>query len=66
MLDRGLKPGAATATGATVSIDVVICTYNRAASLDAVLSTLSRQSPNVDVVWSVLVIDNASTDSTGT
>jgi glycosyltransferase involved in cell wall biosynthesis len=64
MLDRGLDRGLATATRAPVSIDVVICTYNHAASLDAVLSTLSRQSPAVDVAWSVLVIDNASTDST--
>jgi len=64
MLDRGSHPGPATATRATVSIDVIICTYNRAAGLDAVLLTLSRQSPAADVAWSVLVIDNASTDST--
>jgi glycosyltransferase involved in cell wall biosynthesis len=49
---------------ATVSIDVVICTYNRAAGLDAVLSALSKQSADVDVAWSVLVVDNGSTDST--
>jgi glycosyltransferase involved in cell wall biosynthesis len=47
-----------------VAIDVVICTYNRAGSLDAVLSALSQQSPAVDVAWSVLVVDNASSDST--
>jgi glycosyltransferase involved in cell wall biosynthesis len=49
---------------ANVSIDVVICTYNRAAGLDAVLSALSQQFPAVDVAWSVLVVDNASTDAT--
>ena len=47
-----------------VAIDVVICTYNRADGLDAVLSALSRQRPAADVTWSVLVVDNASTDST--
>jgi glycosyltransferase involved in cell wall biosynthesis len=64
MPDRGLNSGTATAMQAGVSIDVVICTYNRAASLDAVLSALSRQCPAVDVTWSVLVVDNASTDAT--
>jgi glycosyltransferase involved in cell wall biosynthesis len=64
MPHRDLDAGTATATRATVSIDVVICTYNRAAGLDAVLSALSGQSSAVDVAWSVLVIDNASTDST--
>jgi len=62
--DRGLNSHTATAMQATVSIDVVICTYNRAASLDWVLSALSRQSPGIDVAWSVLVVDNASTDAT--
>jgi glucosyl-dolichyl phosphate glucuronosyltransferase len=64
MLDRGLNSITATAMHANVSIDVVICTYNRAAGLDAVLSALSQQSPAVDVAWSVLVVDNASTDAT--
>jgi glucosyl-dolichyl phosphate glucuronosyltransferase len=49
---------------ATVGIDVVICTYNRAANLDAVLSALSAQRIDCGVVWSVLVVDNASTDRT--
>jgi glycosyltransferase involved in cell wall biosynthesis len=64
MLDRGLNSITATAMHANVSIDVVICTYNRAAGLDAVLSALSQQSPALDVAWSVLVVDNASTDVT--
>lgn len=52
-------------TGATaVAIDVVICTYNRAANLSAVLSTLSAQCVGCGVTWSVLVVDNGSSDST--
>jgi glucosyl-dolichyl phosphate glucuronosyltransferase len=59
-----LRIGAeATTTAEDVSIDVVICTYNRAANLDEVLSALSRQSAD-GVNWSVLVVDNASTDPT--
>jgi glycosyltransferase involved in cell wall biosynthesis len=57
-------PNPLTTAPATVAIDVVICTYNRAVSLDGVLSGLSRQRPLADVTWSVLVVDNASTDST--
>jgi len=54
----------AASAPAIVAIDVIICTYNRAAGLDAVLAALYRQSPTADVAWSVLVIDNGSTDST--
>src|SRR5215472_2650727 len=64
MPDAALNSGPATGMQAIISIDVVICTYNRAASLDAVLSALSLQCPTVDIDWSVLVIDNASTDFT--
>jgi len=64
MSNRGLNSITAPATRANVSIDVVICTYNRAAGLDGVLSALSQQSPAVDVAWSVLIVDNASTDAT--
>jgi glycosyltransferase involved in cell wall biosynthesis len=63
MPDRFSDADRATTLGA-VAIDVVICTYNRAEGLDAVLSALSRQRPAADVTWSVLVVDNASTDST--
>jgi glycosyltransferase involved in cell wall biosynthesis len=64
MPDRALNSITATAMHLIVSIDIVICTYNRAAGLDTVLSALSQQSPAVDVGWSVLVVDNASTDAT--
>ena len=47
-----------------IEIDVVICTYNRAASLDAVLATLARQSCGDLLEWRVLVVDNASIDAT--
>lgn len=42
----------------------MICTYNRAASLDAVLGNLARQVDGGTVAWHVVVIDNASTDRT--
>jgi len=46
-------------------IDVVICTYNRALLLDRALAALARQQNTEDVAWSVLVVDNNSTDATG-
>jgi glycosyltransferase involved in cell wall biosynthesis len=49
---------------AVVAIDIVICTYNRASSLDGVLSALSAQRVGRGVSWSVLVVDNGSTDLT--
>jgi glycosyltransferase involved in cell wall biosynthesis len=45
-------------------IDVVICTYNRAPLLDRVLAALARQQNAEGVAWSVLVVDNNSTDGT--
>lgn len=45
------------------AIDVVICTYNRAACLDAVLFNLALQSADRSL-WRVLVVDNASADAT--
>jgi glycosyltransferase involved in cell wall biosynthesis len=64
MLQRSSNSNAASETQATLAIDIVICTYNRAAGVDTVLSALSRQYPATDVAWSVVVIDNASTDAT--
>jgi glycosyltransferase involved in cell wall biosynthesis len=46
------------------AVDIVICTYNHASCLDAVLVNLSRQSCGARVRWRVLVVDNASTDAT--
>lgn len=47
-----------------VSIDLVICTYNNAALLDATLEAVSRQLVPRDVEWQVLVVDNNCTDET--
>jgi glycosyltransferase involved in cell wall biosynthesis len=58
-----MNPTTATET-TTVAIDVVICTYNRASNLDDVLAALSAQRVDRDAEWSVLVVDNASTDGT--
>jgi hypothetical protein len=44
--------GIAAATAPIVNIDIVICTYNRAANLDEVLSALSAQRVGSDVIWS--------------
>jgi glycosyltransferase involved in cell wall biosynthesis len=59
-----LKTDPATATRATVAIEVIICTYNRAANLQDVLAGLSVQRVDQGIEWSVLVVDNASTDRT--
>jgi glucosyl-dolichyl phosphate glucuronosyltransferase len=47
-----------------IAIDIVICTYNRARQLDAVLANLAKQCCGEQITWRVLVIDNASTDTT--
>ncbi|MET0622030.1 MAG: glycosyltransferase [Pyrinomonadaceae bacterium] len=47
-----------------VSIDLVICTYNNAALLDATLDAVSRQRVPEGVDWQVLVVDNNCTDGT--
>jgi glycosyltransferase involved in cell wall biosynthesis len=44
-------------------VDVVICTYNNAAGLDRTLDALGRSGP-AGGQWSVLVVDNNSTDDT--
>ncbi|HJR07920.1 MAG TPA: glycosyltransferase [Pyrinomonadaceae bacterium] len=46
------------------SIDVVICTYNNAALLDATLDTVARQRVPEGVDWRVLVVNNNCTDET--
>ena len=53
-----------------ISIDLVICTYNNAAELDQTLTTLSglhrdcKEETRLAIDWSVLVVDNNSTDHT--
>lgn len=47
----------------TISIDLVICTYNNASFLDRILGALIEQvSPSVK--WEVLVVNNNCTDET--
>src|SRR5215218_8254875 len=48
-----------------VSVDVVVCTYDNAASLERVLRALARQRVPDGVDWGVLVVDNNCTDGTG-
>jgi len=45
-------------------ISVVICSYNGAPRLPAVLVHLARQDAGGDIPWEVIVVDNASTDDT--
>jgi glycosyltransferase involved in cell wall biosynthesis len=46
-------------------ITVVVCTYNRAAVLRRALASLVEQETGEDLDYEVLVVNNASTDSTG-
>lgn len=50
----------------SLSISVVICTYNNAELLDCTLSKLSQQQVEPWIDWSVLVVDNNSSDKTST
>jgi glycosyltransferase involved in cell wall biosynthesis len=43
---------------------VIICTRNRAASLRDTLEAVFDQTPNKDINYEVIVVDNGSTDST--
>jgi glycosyltransferase involved in cell wall biosynthesis len=45
-------------------IEVAICTWNNAALLEKTLETLACQRTPPALAWSVLVVDNASTDHT--
>jgi GT2 family glycosyltransferase len=51
-------------TSPSVELDIVICTYNRSASLEHTLDALARQRGADPGAWSVLVVDNNSTDGT--
>lgn len=43
---------------------IIICTWNRAQSLDATLASLEASLVPPDIEWEVLVVDNNSTDDT--
>lgn len=46
------------------TVTVAICTWNRAAALRETLATFLRLAP-ADFVWELLVVDNGSTDDSG-
>jgi len=50
--------------GDRVSLDVVICTYNNASSLDRVLEALAGQRATDALDWRVLVVENNCSDQT--
>ncbi len=43
---------------------IVVCTYNRAASLEETLACLKRQKVPPDIGWEIIVVDNNSQDHT--
>ncbi len=45
-------------------ISVIICTYNRAASLVKTLESLREMTVPSDLKWELIVVDNKSTDNT--
>lgn len=47
-----------------MNVSVVICTYNRAASLRRTLQTCSEMVTRSGLTWELLVVDNNSTDDT--
>jgi glycosyltransferase involved in cell wall biosynthesis len=48
----------------SISIDLIVCTYNNAALLDRTLAAISRQRVSSGVRWQVVVVDNNCTDHT--
>lgn len=48
----------------TARISVVICTFNRCATLEETLQSLVEMNVPDDIDWDVLVVDNNSTDQT--
>lgn len=47
-----------------MDISVIVCTYNRARSLELTLRALDEQAAPAHLSWEVLVVDNNSTDGT--
>jgi glucosyl-dolichyl phosphate glucuronosyltransferase len=47
-----------------MNITVLLCTYNRCASLPKALDSVARQVLPESVTWEVIVVDNNSTDQT--
>ena len=53
-------------TAGLAHLDIVICTHNRSPALAKVLGRLAAQHEVTGMSWSVLVVDNASSDDTPT
>jgi glucosyl-dolichyl phosphate glucuronosyltransferase len=47
-----------------MKISVILCTYNRCASLAKALDSIAASAVPGSVVWEVLVVDNNSNDRT--
>jgi len=47
-----------------MDLSVIVCTYNRAASLELTLQALAAQVTPPDLTWELLVVDNNSGDAT--
>ena len=47
-----------------MDLSVIVCTYNRAASLERTLRALVGQATPLDLTWELLVVDNNSGDAT--
>jgi glycosyltransferase involved in cell wall biosynthesis len=45
-------------------VSVVICCYNSASRLYPTLMALSKQIINSNILWEIIIVDNASTDNT--
>lgn len=45
-------------------VSIVVCTYNRAASLRLTLASLDAQRTPADLTWELVVVDNNSSDAT--
>ncbi|HEX3741005.1 MAG TPA: glycosyltransferase [Terriglobales bacterium] len=52
------------ASSERVDITVVVCTYNRAATLEKALESIADSLMSPSVTWEVLVVDNNSSDET--
>lgn len=48
-----------------IGVSVIICSYNGAARLPETIRHLAAQRVSADIPWEILLIDNASTDATG-
>jgi glycosyltransferase involved in cell wall biosynthesis len=47
-----------------MDLSVIVCTYNRAASLELTLRAFAAQTTPPELTWELVVVDNNSTDAT--